>query len=336
MRQVSFSFSVTTTILVLVLFPAGSVASDLSPDTFLKEYRDALKQLQSAYSTVQIEGIIVRSNIDKTSKKLEDNLTLRFSLDRSGKKNRFIHVVGEDGTRAYKKDLFVVGSGQDFHLQQIDGPHSNYRIFRLIDINNDKTSVNFIYKTIVAESALSVSSNLITKLIDSDSFKIKSVQRVPHGPEMLVRVEFDYKSDDPQEIYYLSGWMLLDPERSWAVRSHEVRFDYPPPNKFYAVAKGNVRYRSDGDEIPLPEELTFSQQYFQPDGTSSETRWHFQAERLSTDPIPDSEFTLAAYGLGDVEQPPGAPTNTLPYWAFGFAAVALGISVVLKRMARQA
>ena len=86
----------------------------------------------------------------------------------------------------------------------------------------------------------------------------------------------------------------------------------------------------------FPEDVSLTILSLLPDGRKFERRYQFQLEECSTDPIPDSEFTLAAYGLGDVEQPPGAPTNTLPYWAFGFAIVAMAISVVLKRMARQA
>ena len=64
-------------------------------------------------------------------------------------------------------------------------------------------------------------------------------------------------------------------------------------------------------------------------------KYEFDCKTFEYKSTPEKEFTLAAYGLGDAELPPGRTFNWSPYWFFGLAALAIVVSVILRRRAEQ-
>ena len=309
---------------------------DLSPEKFLQEYREAVKQYETVNSTIQIEGTLSVSKFRKV-KGSEGKVDVHIKYLSSNGQERLIRGdKKEDNQKDFGRAVDVLGSDRNFTLVR-SSPEEAYRIQELISDSKARRSklVNpFLGYTV--DSPYTLGGIPILPMIESKDFDFIKIETINNKDNLRVRLEFVYDLSNSGRPGKRRGWMIFDPKNKWVVCEYDYKTTFNKIPDFMASFSGMNRYKIEGDRVPLPEEVTGTMTTFQSGKEVTRDEYHFQAERLSTDPIPDSEFTLAAYGLGDVEQPPGAPTNTLPYWAFGFAAVALGISVVLKRMARQA
>jgi len=327
--------------LFVVLERPCLAVNDLSPESFLQEYRNAIKQSQIANRNIQLEGILSRTIFRNNEQKISEEQKRVLYAANQGREKIMFHVGKPDDAEGYAERVFVLGCDRNFLLGR-SSPQGNFQVLEIIADSNRKRSQLANDLAFTADLTNSLSGIPLLQMIESKNFKVIEIKQNVIGNHHFVRVEFDYRpnayEDAELEGGVFRGWMLVDPERNWVVREYEYKATSAKSPDVVPTYTGAIRYKIEEDGTPLPEEATCIMKYVQSNGETEIMRleYHFQAERLSTDPIPDSEFTLAAYGLGDFEQPPGAPTNTLPYWAFGFAAVALGISVVLKRMARQA
>ena len=329
----------------VVKHPCFAFATDdLSPEKFLQEYREAVSQYQAANSIVQIEGTMT-INHQRKSKEKEYNDSRTAKLNYSSINESEMIIIDtrrEDDQNDSQRSITVLGRDRNFILARMSSKEP-YRIQEFIsDSKAMRSKLAFPYLGYTVDSPFTLGRISILPMIESGDFKFVKIEKLGNKNQERVQVTFDYKRDTFKDtgeyrntgIY--RGHMIFDPQNSWVLCEYNFEMTLIKTPEARVVVSGINRYGSEGSRFPLPEEVTGTVTTFQSGKEIMRDEYHFQAERLSTDPIPDSEFTLAAYGLGDVEHPPGAPTNTLPYWAFGFAIVAMAISVVLKRMAQQA
>ena len=309
---------------------------EIPPDVFLRDYQDALKRLQADLDHGRIKGKM-KENLTITGKNdpIRDRI-YKFEYKRNGENVE--KLTFDNGVSQYEQRVYVF-SKTPFWISRKSESH-NYSL-------NDYGPFPSVFKVFLDDhkrlsfsASYSIGNEYVHIMMESGRFVVRKATRITQNDKPLIRVEFDHTPADPKtQIYGMTGWFLVDPAHNWAVVEHEVKKNdlvNPKDKQVNEVISGSVRYSNREGCTLFPEDVSLTILSLLPDGRKFERRYQFQLEECSTDPIPDSEFTLAAYGLGDVEQPPGAPTNTLPYWAFGFAIVAMAISVVLKRMARQA
>jgi len=69
-------------------------------------------------------------------------------------------------------------------------------------------------------------------------------------------------------------------------------------------------------------------------GLSLEATRRCEISRFEFGATPAHEFTLAAYGLGDFENPSGRKISRVPYYAAAIALAAFLAGIVLQRIAR--
>ncbi|WP_148259718.1 hypothetical protein [Isosphaera pallida] len=307
---------------------------DLSPEKFLQEYREAVKQYQTANSIIHIEGTMSQYRTDQSgSSESRDETHIAYSLV-NGRERIILEEKDLENQKISVGSVTVLGCDRNFSLVR-NSPKEAYRIQELVipDSKAKRSQLASPYLTFSVDTPYTLAGLPVSLMIESSEFRFIKIERINKNGNTRVQVEFDYDRSRPGKTSRIRGWVNFDPKNKYSVCEYNFTDTVDGANYNY---QGNSIYEFDENQVSLPQEVVCVETFFQSSKEIWKKEYRFQAERLSTDPIPDSEFTLAAYGLGDVEQPPGAPTNTLPYWAFGFAAVALGISVVLKRMARQA
>jgi hypothetical protein len=62
---------------------------------------------------------------------------------------------------------------------------------------------------------------------------------------------------------------------------------------------------------------------------------HFHSTKASSVPPPPHDFTLDAFGLGDVDSVHAEGANSVSLWAAGIGAAALGLSLFLRSRAQR-
>jgi hypothetical protein len=157
-----------------------------------------------------------------------------------------------------------------------------------------------------ARAAYSFGGFLIPTILQSPTFRITELKRVARDGNSLVRVGFETRYDAVTSSPGLTGWLMLDPERDWALRAHEVRVAYSAaPNPPSYSVNGSSRYSG---STPFPEEVALVTRSGG-DGRPHEDRLRYRAKRRSATPPRSEDFTLTSYGLGDYPWDRDRPTN---------------------------
>ena len=344
--QIHVVFCAAPLLLIAVANRPCLAANDLSSKTLIQEYKNSINTININNQSIIIEGFLSSTHFKNGEKEpFATRMKQILYASKQGRERIIFDYKESNNMKNFERRVLVLGCERNFLLGR-NFPQETYQILELItDSETKRSKIMFpdLIFTVDSPYALSFLRVPIISIIDSESFKFVKIEQASNQEQDSIRVVFDYRPSASESAkngftdgIVLRGWMIFEPEKNWAIREYEIQGTSSKFPDYLFSYSGMIRYGNGGDGFPMPEEVTFRATTFQSGMEVARDEHHFQAERLSTDPIPDSEFTLAAYGLGDVEQPPGAPTNTLPYWAFGFAIVAMAISVVLKRMARQA
>jgi hypothetical protein len=149
------------------------------------------------------------------------------------------------------------------------------------------------------------------------SFKLLEVKGLQEGGREIIRVAYDYH---PSNMILRSGWIKVVPEDGWAILEYESQ-----TNLEGVVVSSVVEYGEKQGEVAIPKRVFVK--------TGSKSADSFDFEELVLGPVPESRFTLAAFGLPELGLPAPPPRNVAPYWAFGGAAIALLAALILRRYA---
>lgn len=169
------------------------------------------------------------------------------------------------------------------------------------------------------------------RVISKDSgFVLKTVIPVVREGNQCAKVEFDYRSPgtDPR-VPSIVGWVVHDPARYWVIREYDVQVEWgATATKGTMVATYEYKYGEDGFPILkrcVQRSRIPSRSY------ESEHTFEFDLREAS---IPESEFTLAAFGF---PEPAGAKVPTPWYlWVAIGALACLGLGVLFRWLARRA
>jgi hypothetical protein len=194
--------------------------------------------------------------------------------------------------------------------------------------------------------------------LSNSEFKLVRVEPVIRDGKRMLKLHFRYDRDvrakmeaNPSSFFIDTAWILVSPEESWAMYQEEVQ--YVPIGKAPAatVRMMNVEYEGSTAGIPSPKKIEhrMSQKLINgqkeiksKDGTilrdgDVTSLATFEFDELHFEELPDSEFTLAAFGLpelGKSETPAARASTTV--WYFLAAFVALLLAVALKYYASRA
>jgi hypothetical protein len=240
------------------------------------------------------------------------------------------HRVGKtaDGKRLDDLRVDGVNSRYAFQLGKT-GPEADKFLLVNFEPTNDKARSKVRGKIGFDEPFNPVGIRLVS-MINDPLVTIKDVRSVPRKGREWVQVEYHRQlatSDRNQpaqkekavEIEHVR--MILDPERYWSVQ--EYHFDDPE-------WKGELllEYGDDVDGFPILRRSKY---------TNSSKKGlsgfiiTYEFEKLVHREIPESEFTLSAFDLPELQLPGEQKPQTLWRWLLGIG-IALGVLAVLLRV----
>ncbi len=243
--------------------------------------------------------------------------------------------VPEVAASSGREIVYCYNKDYSFSLLKKDAD-SQY-IIRSFDKNVDgepphqmKVQVNgSLYGYLDAPFSFSAAYQPLSHIISSDRLSIRRISEVRQDDENCLKVEVQFKmgmwkiaGGRPSPDY--DGWILVSPEKKWVVREYELGHSLQ-------VLRGHVEYGGPQDGFPVPKRVVirgFPRGSGEPNYIESAT-----FEDLRFVEVPDSEFTLAAFGLPELGQPGPSRSryaNRTVIWLLGAALASLVVAIVLK------
>jgi hypothetical protein len=152
----------------------------------------------------------------------------------------------------------------------------------------------------------------------------------------LVRVTFRYAPKDPTKDWQRSGVVVLDPSRDWVIRRTELEEKRQVGNiKVTGKYTGRIDYKENGDQHVIKAE---TRKKIWNNGTVvNEITMLGESELRPRKSIPESEFTLSAFGL---PEPHWARPKSKPWYLWfaiaGLVCLSLGGGVAWVKRRRAA
>jgi hypothetical protein len=200
----------------------------------------------------------------------------------------------------------------------------------------------------------------ISDYFSHPGFKLERAEPVTRDNKKLLKLHFRYAHDDREKQGEESGnvtafldtlWVTVSPEENWTIYQEEAHYYPAGKAKVAPLEAMNVEYTESLAGFLVPRRIEFKiinkiftgeKELKRKDGriihdgdvTSLAT---FEFDELHFEELPDSEFTLAAFGLPELGKPetPAARASTT-VWYFLAAFVALLLAVGLKYYASRA
>ncbi len=166
-------------------------------------------------------------------------------------------------------------------------------------------------------------------IVKEPGFTCKGVIAMSREGRDWVKVDFDYRPQGKNpRIPVTVGWVVYDPKRYWVIREFDIQLDWPGA-KFLATETREYEEASDG--FPLLKKILL--RYKKPsEGYDSEKKWEFDLREAD---VPESEFTLSAFGFAE---PGGIPRQPTPwyFWAGLVGIVCISLAVLVRWLGRRA
>ena len=180
----------------------------------------------------------------------------------------------------------------------------------------------------VAQSALHVGFVSFPEIFQSPDFTIKDVGIVDRAGDSLVSVMFEFSPSgkSAQDRWPRAGVVMLNPERMWAVESFDVELSaYGRSEKL----SQHIEYNSTGGGVPVIKRIVTTREET-PDAPGHYQRtWDFDTFEYRD--IPESEFTLAAFGLPEIAPPSMFQRYRLFVLLFVAGIVCIAVAAIIYR-----
>ncbi len=137
----------------------------------------------------------------------------------------------------------------------------------------------------------------LEELVAGPGFVVKGISQRVVGTKKIVRVEFLAKSAKYKQEWR-SAWMELCPDENWALQKAE----YWPRSDWRQTITNEFRPRKDGRLSPYRSRIVgrFSVSQFSKEEV--EETYQFTLDEIEERVVPESEFTLPAFGLPEMVQ----------------------------------
>lgn len=179
----------------------------------------------------------------------------------------------------------------------------------------------------------------LDKLVENPSWKANAVQGSP-GDQAMVRVTFTFtETTRPGFTSRYAGWLDLDPAAGWCVRRSDYQYNLDALGKI--ISKHFVcdnQYTVIVGTVPVLTRVQCDDTDVKPDGSSANPQrrvFHFETRYPET--VPDTEFTMSAFGLPEpvgVVWEKSTPRYVWFLFAAGvFVAIAVGFRLLARRRA---
>lgn len=164
------------------------------------------------------------------------------------------------------------------------------------------------------------------------TFTLKQVTSTVREGREWAKVEFACSPQGNPRVPSVTGWVVFDPEHYWVIREYDVQMEWPAlPGTSKVAVEATHEYEITGDGFPLVKRIMA--RYKNP-SKSYESEHTYEFDLREAD-VPESEFTLSAFGFPEHPGAPKAPTRWYVWAAFA-AIICLGLAVLFRRLARRA
>jgi hypothetical protein len=186
----------------------------------------------------------------------------------------------------------------------------------------------------------------LSRILVDPRLKIQKMSKIFENGRELVRM--DYRAVDElqprarlRHVFVNSGWVDLDPSQCWCIVRTKLSYEFTTNG----VRKIDNETESELSTVAHPSGFPLVKKI-----TTRETQHLYSKERTRTinyrltmdfewevnDSVPDSEFTLTAYGLPEPGGEPVKKNLPLYVWIILAAAVCIGLAVGFRFLARRA
>ena len=287
----------------------------------------ALKQLESVLSQAQAEARLVERQGE-----FQSEYQVRLWIDGPRQRCDLVWAKEFAGHPQGYEQMFVQNEANGFELARDPDSKSKPMIRSLGPPGEEYESGVGYYARRHLHAPIGLDRPLTT-LMEEPSFRFEAVTALEREGRRLIRADFRITPTRPLPIFIqpvwtaksVKGWVIFDPEARWAIQEMEVTAEMT--NGQTMTRLNRVEYAPiEGDPaqaVPLPRKVV--QTWNTTDRDPATITLEFDAIRL--EPTPADQFTLAAFGLGDLATPGGAGGNE---WLWVVAALALvGIVAIL-------
>ena len=225
--------------------------------------------------------------------------------------------------------LFFVNRSQEMSPWLLNGAMSNQAIIK--PTKHPRFRAEQLGPLGHLERAWMLCAKPLSDLLDDPRFTLKELREVELNAKQCVRLEFTYRPEENArrdlKTITQGGFVIFDPERDWSIQQYEER----GPQKLRA--KGELAYQKMPDGSYLVERSSL----LNLEGDKLGSSYKFQFDRLVAREIPESEFTLSAFGLPEVTayRERGHRQSLVWMWLIVGGGLLLAASIaVLRRIKR--
>ncbi len=293
----------------------GTQPEKIDPDEFLLKYRLVLRDLELLYGNVQVEGLHVstRPPPDPTRTRASSAVKKAVTTEDPSEPGRGFFYARSDGREKMllsepgkPASTGVVNSGTR-KLRLHRRPPENGSWYVELDFNspNDELFVMKLLRMRLTTAPYSPGCGPdFPEHVSSAEFKILEVSRATDAGSDLAKVKFQYIPKDEKKAS-LDGWFRVDLAMNWVIRDYEFEShrawvsarDGVTRNSTFRT-NGFVNYRRENGN-PLPTEIEIR---LYNNNRKVPSVDNYKISKYVIGPTPPTEFTLAAFGLGDYDR----------------------------------
>ncbi len=254
---------------------------------FDREYQASERRLEEFYGSMQI----VEEQTGESVKRLYDCDRVLFKYQSNGDKKRTSRLDEEGNVLS----ATVAAPAQTFLVRREDARSQ----FRLQERNllNYEEMMDMVRNSSqrLAFSPYTIFETRVSGILFSPTCQIGTVEKVGERlGSALVKVPFDVTF--PKEGVRVEGWFTFLADLSWAVADYR-----------YMVYRGEIDYSKVVRGFPVPAKVKIWRE-------DADYIWRLSvAKEVILEPAPDSEFTLAAFGIPESAAPSPA-TSRRRFW----------------------
>jgi hypothetical protein len=317
-----------TSALITVLVVVGQAPAD-EMGAFLKSYREARAHLIDQHERCRVSGVSTEELIPRGSAVPTRRMVQKVEYTRVGDNEKLVitpretRIDGQEKSEAVSAGV-IIRRGSNLYAVKGPGDDGGYSLAFRGDANNPK-ELQKNRGRFFRPSCEAPGFNLPV-FLDKPELSIQSVRSEDRDGERLTRVEYTIQHRDPRAPTQ-KAWCLLKPDSGWSLRAFETNYGGNQPYSY----SGEVEYAGNKGNGIVPRAKTVRLQITMPASVMTN---RFDYDRFDLGEGPPEDFSLAAYGLGEIEVPPGRPQNRLPLY-FGAVAVAV-VALILSIWVRLA
>lgn len=279
------------------------------------EYPKALIHLEQAYGHVQGSGLLSQHFVAAGKEDIHRSFRVEFALD---------------GERCLARTLSLGDSGRELIYGQNPRPFQirkgrEGRPYTIVDLENSEATDFFVrrYAATYAHSPFAINAVPISTLMDDPGFKIGTVEPERIGDDDCLKIHYNLRSESWR---IGAGWWAVAPNRGWILRqAHWANADAPANKTDMAI---DYLQDSEGRQTPSVVQITVIDE-------GLNYNYQFKFDSIDFSKPPGEVFSLAHYGLPDLNAPAKAAPNRLPYWLGGLAIVSLITAGALRALSNR-